>query len=169
MLTRRSFLFITGAVIASPAIAQQYPSMEIFEELRRRRVPSPIIPMPPIRPQCVDRGEERIGYHGFEHCRLHNDYVWAFAKWNCQCYTGQCRPTMFRAVPHVPDPEGKYIPGYEIYVSGVYYPIPRAAFRTEKADMSSALLVYDAHVCCNEATPERPIPHIECAWIKLES
>ena len=167
LVTRRSFLIFTGMAIASPAVAQHRHEWDVIEKVQYGQPPGNIPWLRLPSPRCVDNGETRIGYPGFEHCRLHPDYQIAFANWNCQCYTGQCRPTLFRATKHTYDPE-TYVPGYEIYVSGMYYPIPRGAFRTEKAKMSKALLAYDAHICCSEATLEKP-PHIECAWLKLEA
>jgi len=109
--------------------------------------------------------ENRLGYPGFRHCDLHDDYQKAFKKWNCHCYTGQCRPTQFQPKKA---PSIEFV-DYEIFISGGWFQIPKAAFRTEKADMTPALLQWDAHVCTNEPSAENPVPHIECAWINLGS
>lgn len=105
--------------------------------------------------------EHRLGYKGYMHCELHPYYQKAFAKWNCFCYTGRCRPTEFRPKRASSDAYVDYV----IFISGGWFQIPKAAFRTEKADMDEVLLQWDAHVC----TSEPPNPHIECAWLNIIS
>lgn len=100
--------------------------------------------------------EERIGYPGFMHCELHPQYQEAFKDWGCHCYTGQCRPTIFR-----PSQNEKSVTGYEIFISGDWFEIPKEALRKQKANMTGDLLRWEAHVC----TSEPPTPHIECAII----
>ena len=100
--------------------------------------------------------ETRVGYAGFMHCPLHPQYQEAFKDWGCHCYTGQCRPTMFR-----PSQNEKSETGYEIFISGDWFEIPKEAMRKQKANMTGDLLRWEAHVC----TSEPPTPHIECAII----
>jgi hypothetical protein len=113
-----------------------------------------------------EKQEHRLSYRGYLHCELHKLYQIAFAKWDCKCQSGQCRPTRFRRstvkTPH----------GYDIEVDGMWFPIPEGAFKTEKADMPPRLLEFDAHVCASTAVLDKEgnvvtPPHIECAWIKL--
>ncbi len=114
---------------------------------------------------CPDK-EFRISFPGFDHCRLHGQYQVAFKNWNCHCYSGQCRPTQFRTASAGTVTET----GYEIMVENEWFPIPRAALRTERALMTPNLLEYEAHVCTSrpfDASGKRVPPHIECAWISL--
>ena len=109
-----------------------------------------------------------MGYRGFMHCELHKEYQVAFALWNCHCYTGQCRPTLFRK-----SRDKNSVTGYEIFVDGRWFDIPQVAFRKERANMTEPLLKWDAHVCAGpipqaNSTNPSPAPHIECAWVKLE-
>ncbi len=111
--------------------------------------------------------EKRIGYRGFDHCRLHADYQKVFPQAGCNCYTGQCRPTEWRlAKAHTADnPDG-----IEIYISGGWYPIPAGVLHKFYGDAGPRavpmnMLDYDAHVCASDPSPGNP-PQIECAWIK---
>jgi hypothetical protein len=120
---------------------------------------------------CPINEEKRLGYPGFQHCRLHADYQHAFAHWDCHCYTGQCRPTkLLYTYVDTKNENGveAYIAGIKIFISGSYYRIPLAAYKTEKAEMSEALLEYDAHVCSSEPSAAYG-PNIECAWVRLPS
>ena len=150
VLSRRSFLILTASQ-AGLVLVPRARGQTILAHSGTECEADPALKIP----------EMRLGYHGFMHCDLHGDYQVAFAKWKCMCYTGQCRPTKFR---HLKRKSDQYV-DYEIYVDGEYYPIPKAAFRTEKADMSAALLRWSAHACANKG----PNPHIECAWINLSS
>ncbi len=108
-----------------------------------------------------DKIERKLGYRGFKHCELHDQYQEAFKNWNCKCYSGQCRPTVFRVAPVSPVNET----GYEIFVDGSWFAIPKEALRTERATITEDLLEWEAHVCSNAP----PNPHIECAWLNLPS
>lgn len=165
LVSRRSFLILSASTAASAASAQKTPVprarptlRDLLELGQRAEIP-----------QCREDLTAKIGYPGFRHCELHAQYQKAFAKWNCHCYTGQCRPTMFRyATVNIYDDNNvvAYIQGYEIYISGEYYRIPISAFRKERADMTEELLKYQAHVCCSERIGSVP-PYIECAWLNL--
>jgi len=119
---------------------------------------------------CTDV-EKRLGYRGFKHCEYHDLYQAAFKGWNCQCYSGQCRPTEFRPAA-VTD---KNPAGLEVYLNGYWFPIPPAAMRKERANMPPQLLQWMAHGCANdpEWNEDKTIivkpPHIECVWINTGS
>ena len=150
MLTRRNFLIIS----ASQAGCLLVPSVSAAQGVLHVHIGPECEAQTPIK-------EFRLGYPGFMHCKLHDHYQKAFKKWNCHCYTGQCRPTEFRVKKAPSDA----FENYEIFINGLWFPIPRVAFRKEKAEMDEVLLQWDAHVC----TSEPPNPHIECAWINLSS
>jgi len=119
---------------------------------------------------CVDQ-EKRFGFRGFKHCEYHQLYQTAFKGWNCHCYAGQCRPTEFRVAP-VTD---KNPTGLEVYLNGLWFPIPEAAMRKERAHMPGQLLQWMAHGCANDpvlSDDKKTIitpPHIECVWINTGS
>jgi hypothetical protein len=121
-----------------------------------------------LPPECFlppEQQEQRLSYRGYLHCELHTLYQVAFAKWDCKCQSGQCRPTRVR-----PTKLGSTT-GYDIEVDGEWFPVPESAYKTEKTDMSPRLLEFDAHVCASAVSrnyeTKAPITHIECAWIKL--
>lgn len=66
--------------------------------------------------------ETRLGYAGFKHCELHAQYQIAFKNWNCHCYSGQCRPTMFRAAPR----SETNLTGFEIFIDGGWFRLMRS-------------------------------------------
>ena len=119
---------------------------------------------------CVDE-EKRLSYKGFKHCGYHSLYQTSFKDWNCQCYSGQCRPTEFRVAPvTAANPVG-----LEVQINGSWFPIPENALRKERANMSPELLKWMAHACANDPIfdekKEKLVspPHIECVWINTGS
>jgi|GEM_PF-2153123 hypothetical protein len=130
-------------------------------------------PIEAPQPACVDPGETRISYFGFEHCRLHPYYQQVFPTAGCNCSTGQCRPTVWRSVTPTPDnPEG-----VQVKVSGEWTDVPPEVlhkfYATGSRTLPTPLLEYDAHVCAVESRTYNPVskvttigkPRIECAWI----
>ena len=122
---------------------------------------------------CVDQ-ELRLGFKGFKHCEYHALYQVSFKDWNCQCYSGQCRPTEFRGAAVTRENPV----GLEVYINGSWFPIPENALRKERANMSPELLKWMAHVCANDPVYAqandgkwilKTPPHIECAWINTGS
>ena len=122
---------------------------------------------------CIDQ-EDRLSYKGFKHCEYHSLYQTSFKDWNCQCYSGQCRPTEFRVAPVTATNQT----GLEVQINGSWFPIPQNALRKERANMSPDLLKWMAHACANDPTFEqldektivvKAPPHIECVWINTGS
>ncbi len=130
---------------------------------------------------CVDK-ETKIGYMGFKHCEYHDLYQKSFKNWNCQCYSGQCRPTEFRIASVT---ESNPI-GLEVFINGGWFPVPPHSLRKEKANMAQELLQWMAHACASNPEFQKddrghivldsqgaPIlikaPEIECVWINVGS
>ncbi len=139
MLNRRSFL-LQAAALASPLLLP-------------RRTLGQVLPTPP---PCTDK-EHRLSYHGFMHCELHPFYQTVISRWGCYCGAGECRPTLYKAVPKTPEtPEG-----IMIMVAGDYWPVPEGKLHRDR-DIPKELLAWSAHVCCSK---EPPGPTIQCVWI----
>ena len=139
------------------------------------------VPLPTQRPsagECVSNGETRLGYNGFEHCRLHPYYQLVFPTYGCNCSTGQCRPTSWRHAPRTTENPL----GMEIFQSGLWRPIPpdvlHKFYQNGPRSLPEPLMEYDAHICAFDNTVQTD-PHtkkpvviwgeIECAWVKEDS
>ena len=134
MLTRRSLL-IGGAALCFPR--------QVFAQYEGG------IP-------CKD-GSDRLSFKGFQHCRLHPFYQQVVSRWGCYCGVGECRPTIFKAVPTSTEaPEGIIV-----MVAGEWFGVPKGKLHRDR-DIPEELRVWDAHVCC---TTEPPNPNITCVWI----
>ena len=72
------------------------------------------------------------------HCELHKEYQVAFALWNCHCYTGQCRPTLFRK-----SRDKNSVTGYEIFVDGRWFDILEVEDDLKRVIEDKVLEAYD--------------------------
>jgi len=173
MLNVRTLLILILTICAYPhaSAAQNFlaPESRGWEQLRpllpEFRHPPRFSPKVPEyntyeKEDLVAEAEECLGKYQCLHKKLHTAYNEAFAKINCYCYTGRCRPSTYRTVPVSATNET----GIQIFANGTWCDVPKIALRRNQNLIPTILRQFKAHVCVGASA----CAELECAIVNLD-